>query len=386
MSSQQVSKPGIGEVSDPQSLVAAPEHKPMTWNRIRNGVARRVRNRTADIRDAAFLPIAGASGRLASAFYATLSGAFGREHRAVVQGMRRYKQLSQVATDHNFQLRRNVHRLEKGLVMRPRRAVFAADYIAQTVASYGRVAGLGATEPDLIDLGELRWAHDVLAEYFAVVVHPHRIIDRARSEFASLPNVEGDDRFVPYRRELGTSPPVTPDAITALAHRRRSVRWYLPRPVPHELVDRAIEVAAESPSACNRQPFEFRIYDDPALVESISRVPLGTGGFAHNLPMIVVVVGKLRAFRTERDRHLIYIDGGLASMSFILALEAEGLSSCCINWADLPQQEREMTRLLHLAPDERVVMLIAVGYADPDGLVPYSQKKPLDLIRRYNAT
>jgi hypothetical protein len=29
-------------------------------------------------------------------------------------------------------------------------------------------------------------------------------------------------------------------------------------------------------------------------------------------------------------------------------------------------------------------MLIAVGYAHPEGLVPYSQKKELDTFRRFN--
>ena len=33
---------------------------------------------------------------------------------------------------------------------------------------------------------------------------------------------------------------------------------------------------------------------------------------------------------------------------------------------------------------DRVVMLIAIGYAHPEGLVPYSQKKELDTFRRYN--
>jgi nitroreductase len=96
------------------------------------------------------------------------------------------------------------------------------------------------------------------------------------------------------------------------------------------------------------------------------------------------VVGNLSGYARERDRHIIYIDGGLASMSFMLALETLGLSSCGINWPDIPKKEEEMASLLNLDPHERVVMLIAVGYPDPDGMVASSQKKDLDLIRRYN--
>jgi nitroreductase len=91
----------------------------------------------------------------------------------------------------------------------------------------------------------------------------------------------------------------------------------------------------------------------------------------------VVVVGRLRNFADERDRHLIYIDSALAAMGFILALETLGLSSCMINWPDLPDKEGQMATLLALEPDERPVFLIAVGYADPSGKVARSVKKPV---------
>jgi hypothetical protein len=43
-----------------------------------------------------------------------------------------------------------------------------------------------------------------------------------------------------------------------------------------------------------------------------------------------------------------------------------------------------MAAAIGLEADERPVMCIAVGYPDPDGLVAYSQKKPLGQLRRYN--
>lgn len=43
-----------------------------------------------------------------------------------------------------------------------------------------------------------------------------------------------------------------------------------------------------------------------------------------------------------------------------------------------------MESLINLEPHERVIMLISVGYPDPDGMVAYSQKKPIEQIRRYN--
>jgi hypothetical protein len=43
-----------------------------------------------------------------------------------------------------------------------------------------------------------------------------------------------------------------------------------------------------------------------------------------------------------------------------------------------------MQKALNLDFDERVVMLIAVGYPDPNGMVAWSEKKSLDILRRYN--
>jgi len=139
-----------------------------------------------------------------------------------------------------------------------------------------------------------------------------------------------------------------------------------------------------SPSACNRQPFEFRVFDDPGWVRKVANSPYGTSGYADNIPVMIVVVGQLRCYSEERDRHLIYIDGALASMSLLYALEVQGLSSCCINWPDVEERERELAGLMNLDPDERGIMLIAAGYPDPEGMVASSRKKPLDAIRRYN--
>ncbi|HSW20761.1 MAG TPA: nitroreductase family protein [Ramlibacter sp.] len=42
---------------------------------------------------------------------------------------------------------------------------------------------------------------------------------------------------------------------------RRSVRRYLPQPVPQALVDRLLEAAVTAPSAHNRQPWRFAVLD-----------------------------------------------------------------------------------------------------------------------------
>lgn len=316
-----------------------------------------------------------------SLYYAIVSPQFRREHHAVIQGKLRYYANLKSAQDSIYLLRRNTHRLEKGLVMRPRRDIFALDYIEETVNTYS--IALKHREKISQDNSELRWTHDVLKEYFTVI-SSHPIIDKAKEKFLALEPLKDDHPRIPYKRSLSPPLVVDYDQFLKLCYQRRSVRWYEQKPVPRDLIDKAIKAAALSPSACNRQPFKFRVFDDPELVQKVASIPGGTQGFYHNFPAIIVVVGQLRAYFSERDRHIIYIDASLASMSLMYALETLGLSSCPINWPDIEEKEQQMSNCLNLSPDERPVMLISVGYSDSDGMIPYSQKKTLDQIRSYN--
>ncbi len=331
----------------------------------------------------AFLRRAPARGWAALVYYTFLVRSFRREQRAAFAGKKEHLVAAGVDPV-RFTLRRNIHRLEKALIMRPRRSVFARDYIGETVAAYRKVLESDRTNDARVL--ELKWFGDVLTQYFDAVGEDSTV-DQARQEFRTLhPLPTCEPSSAPYSRAtLESQPcPVSFEQLHELFRRRRSSRWFLDRPVPRELVDQAIVAALQAPSACNRQPFEFRVLDDPELRRTVARIPAGTAGFADNLPMVIVVVGKLNAYFDERDRHVIYIDGALASMSLMLALVTLGLASCPLNWPDVEVRELAMERALGLRAWERPIMLIGVGYPDPTGGIPYSEKSPLAVMRRYN--
>lgn len=320
---------------------------------------------------------------LSGIYYAFVSRSFRRENQACLQGRLRYSRDVVSPEGNSTLLRRNIHRLEKGLLMRPRRSVFGVEYIEDTVSCYERL--LNTPAADRGSCGELDWAHDVLSMYFkATEAHPR--IDQARLRFQRLsaPSENATGQSVPYTPDFSGAASVSYDQLLKLAKGRHSVRWFLQQPVPREEIDKAVSLAGLSPSACNRQPFVFRILDDRGLVQRVGALSMGTTGYCDNIPVIIAVVGRLRAYFSERDRHLIYIDASLASMALVLALETLGLSSCCLNWPDVEEQELEIANVLKLDGDDRVVMLIALGYPDQTACVAYSQKKPLSQLRGYN--
>jgi nitroreductase len=309
-------------------------------------------------------------------YYAFVSRAFDREHYAVAVAVRRnLENHSEVA---RYRLRRNVHRLEKGLLMRPRRTPFGLDYIDETVDLFvGCVV-----DPNLTASGDLEWASDVLAEYFAAVGPEPRIADvRSRFEEWAATSVATPTRVPSERSEKASE--IDYNQFLGLMQQRHSVRWFQQKPVPRQSIDRAVVAASHAPSGCNRQPYTYWVIDDPELVREVSGIPLGTGGFRDNIPAIVCLVGDLSAFFGERDRHGIYVDASLSAMAFMLALESQGLSSCPLNWPDVGRLERRARATLDLAPHERIVMFIAVGYPDPSGMVAHSQRRGIDEVRHY---
>jgi hypothetical protein len=96
-----------------------------------------------------------------------------------VKGKQIYFKRMRRGSGNAFQLRRNIHRLEKGLCMKPQRNVFATDYIEDTVDNFIVLANGGA---DDFDKAQSKWAYGVLSQYFRTT-GKHKAIDTAREAF-----------------------------------------------------------------------------------------------------------------------------------------------------------------------------------------------------------
>lgn len=313
----------------------------------------------------------------AALYYTFISNKFNREHTAIIAGKLAYKKHLKLIGKSSPLLRRNIHRLEKGLIMRPRRTIFAENYIQDTVLIFNKVSLNGKLETE-----EIKWARDVLVEYFNAA-EKTKIIKAAEKIFLqNKPKTENENTFTPYPHSALPSSKINFEELKRLFQQRRSVRWYQNKEVSENIIKKAIDIASLAPSACNRQPFYFYVSKDKTEAVKIAECAGGTAGWAENIPCTIVIVGDLSAYPLERDRHLIYIDGSLAAMQLMLAFTSLGISTCPINWPDVAKAERKMERLLLLKKYERPIMLLSVGYGLDEGGIPYSQKKDNhDLIK-----
>lgn len=321
-------------------------------------------------------PVAVKSRFLTRVYYCFFDRAFAYEQQALLKAKLSYFAKKGIQNGSSSLLRRNIHRLEKGLIMEPRRDVFALDYIQETVDVYAK-----ASKVKDFSINELTWAFSVLKAYFDSINLPNDTVKKAQQTFLSVEPL-GKDSSKPYISDSRESHDVSFDSLFALSQARRSTRWFLDKPVELEKLEKIVSVASQAPSACNRQPFEFMVVEGDSFRKKIAKLPGGTVGFSDNIPCLIAVVGDQSYYPMDRDRHVIYIDSGLASMQLMLAAETLGLSTCAINWPELAKLDEKVSRLFKLPQYKRVVMFIAIGYAKPLGGIPYSEKKSADQLIR----
>ena len=304
--------------------------------------------------------------------YSFFDKTFKREINGVVEGIRAYHNKG---SNNEVTLTRNIHRIEKGLIMPNIKSEFALNYIEETMLVFKGVYENG-TDKNLIS-----YATSVLDKYFKVVNLENPKLNKLSLEFYEL-NLETKDK-VPYKRKENENNKISFDELRQLYKQRRSVRFYIDKKVERHLIEKAVDAASLSPSACNRQPFKLIISDENPFKDKLGGLPMGANTYYKNVPMFIAIIGDLSSYFSERDRNLIYIDGSLFAMSLMLALETLGLSTCPINWPDIEEKEIKLQKLLGLNPYERCVMFLGVGYADPEKMIPFSNKKTSRQLIKY---
>ncbi len=143
---------------------------------------------------------------------------------------------------------------------------------------------------------------------------------------------------------------------------RRSVRRYLPKPVPDELVGDIVEAATRAPSAGGLQSFHVVVVREPDRRRALS-LSAYDQDFLEKAPVVLVFFADPDRARVEygdRGADLFSIqDATIAAAYAQLAAEALGLGSVWVGQFD----DVRVLRAVDAHPSLRPVALLAIGYA-----------------------
>ena len=172
---------------------------------------------------------------------------------------------------------------------------------------------------------------------------------------------------------------------------RRSIRKYQEKPVSKEVIEQLLSAAAMSPSAMNKQPWEFVVVTDRDMISELSdrvKKKLGTIGvlqkFAekitsredlifHRAPLLIIVTAPKSAQWAGVNMSLI--DCAILSQTMMLASHSLGLGSCFIGFAYLLNDDQDALRTLGIPEDRMIAAPLIFGYPSEKKGVPERRPK-----------
>ena len=159
------------------------------------------------------------------------------------------------------------------------------------------------------------------------------------------------------------------DALTT----RRNVRSYTDQPIPDADLDRILEAGRRSPSASNRQKWDFVVVTDRQQLSELGTVWQGARHVPGSAATVVLVLPEPEA---ERYRVIDQYDLGQATMAMMLAATDLGIGTGHSAVGD----QAAARRILGLPDDRTAAYMLALGYPADRPLAPIKapDRRPFD--------
>jgi nitroreductase len=153
--------------------------------------------------------------------------------------------------------------------------------------------------------------------------------------------------------------------------KRRTIRKFLQKNVPKEVLLRCVDAARLSPNGANRQPLKYIIVKDTQKLKLVFKT-LSWAGYLPNyqpcneeMPKAYIVL-LLDKDISEKPRH----DVGIAAMSITMVAYDEGISSCMLGAID----RKKIRKILKIPDKLDIILVVALGYPAENPVVDNIKK------------
>lgn len=169
--------------------------------------------------------------------------------------------------------------------------------------------------------------------------------------------------------------------FTEIAETRQSCRNYdSTRDIEEEKLNRILETARLSPSACNGQPYHITVCRGE-IAKKVANATQGMGlnKFAPDAPVLLVIsempynaTAAMGAKLKKNDYRSI--DIGILSAYITAEATAQGIGSCILGWLD----DKEIRQLCDIGGQVRLV--ITLGYPKAEDKLRNKKRKDMETL------
>ena len=162
-----------------------------------------------------------------------------------------------------------------------------------------------------------------------------------------------------------------PEEFLEFLKGRRSIRSFQKEDIKEEHLRMILEAGRWTPSASNRQPWEFIVIKDKNILQKISETAV-YGKFFKRAPLAIAIVGK-----PTESPNWYQVDTSLVSMQMMLMAWALDIGSCWIGSMD----REKVKHMLEIAKQDFLLTILPFGYIK--GNIPNpTLRKSLEQIKK----
>ena len=181
------------------------------------------------------------------------------------------------------------------------------------------------------------------------------------------------------------------DSIIDVIKSRRSIRKYLDKPIPKEIIGKLIETAKWAPTGMNEQPWGFIVVQDKALIKELSnrsipyinkmieenpkfarykkRMTMKDFSIFYHAPCVIIILGRIDAFAYQNDC-------SMAAQNLMLAAASMNIGSCWVGMMNVLNKDEWFREKFKIPDNYTAVAPIALGYFENKDIPVIERKIP----------
>ncbi|MEA9414114.1 nitroreductase family protein [Flavobacterium sp. PL02] len=276
------------------------------------------------------------------------------------------------------------HSVEKGLLYQKIRPRFAQERIKNL-----HIFLNDATVIKKSNLSQIRVAYQVMCEYYEF----HLKIDVKIDDYFSQEQYSSYKKILSDAYDKSFSGAIEYKKDDFYMHNqsnfydfsssRKSIRDFTGELIDTELIEKAISLALNAPSVCNRQSSKVYLLQDKVKIDKVLSIQNGFTGHTENVNQLLIVSSDRNYFFSVGERNQLYIDGGIFLMNLLYCLHFYQIANCPANWGKTSKDEAKLSSVINIPASEKIICMIPIGIAKEDFKITLSQRRDLDEIYKY---
>ena len=161
---------------------------------------------------------------------------------------------------------------------------------------------------------------------------------------------------------------------------RKSVRNFTGQKIEFNKILKAINLAKNAPSVCNRQASKVYLIEDKQKIDAILKIQGGFNGYEQNVSQLLIVTNDRSYYYTLGERNQFFIDGGIFLLNLLYALHFFKIGNCPANWGKIVQEEKLLEKIIQIPKAEKIICLIPIGELVNNFKVTLSKRRDVNEI------